>query len=745
MDSGSEDSSSFYDSEDFENAIEGDPNNNNNEDNDNKTYSINFPVASRFLGVNGCQHIKYAKVDKICPLCTPCVICNLPINNKYKTVSNRYNNVYCHKDCLSNNDTESLVITAESANFSFLMSKRMKICHICKFVTNEGILINSEQPINQQSEKEEDQKKEDQKKEDDRLVSIHSRCIQSQTCYVCGQYNRPSDLENILLGMSPSDGNDKREFTLDGTYIRHNNCIVPPCMFCNKMGNVKVAFTSPDSSVFKNNLNPATSVVKSFLTATIPLFQRSFYHEECLVKQPCERCKTTGGNIKYDGTTVRHIDGCTSQQCISCKNIIGSFKYKDFGNDILCHLQCLKCSNCKVTHGEFTYVDGFIIHNEDCSSKFCPTCNLVIGTAEKNELEDGNEYHRECLDNYVCFVCGEQGRGKKIKQRLLFRHKKCSPEVCEDCKKYMGRGTIRQINDKIYHGPDIPGLGNGIGCGPRCNTCNKCSPDDGLTLKLLPSGKYQHTTCINDNCVICSKPLGDPSTLVNKKGINEEMISIHKSCSSNCARCGVLTVNHSKFKRSLTEANKKLIPRQIKGTALILYGLLKRKKTVIVGYNSDGKQIKNNIATVPRELREFIVMEWLHNGFKSEIDNLPLIGNSFDLRLICTKDRCSRENLCPCGDILCWTTSISLQGCQKYRCSNVINSLRDIMTIVLKKDIAIYWPETDEKGFEQVEKEMLKILSSKLSTEKLLLYSVKMPLIAKILAKRQTAPKFISK
>ena len=779
-------------------------------------YEHSFPLGDSIFGLTQCKHTpKGLRIHDFCLECTPCVICGFFItwSNYKRFTSVGVENVYAHRDCckLGIEENAALTIDGTIAKFSFPLLNAKYLCHICKFITVDDVYINTK---------------------DDRIVSIHSRCLLSPACYVCGQFTNSNDLAGFITGEIIPDTNDRENFILEDKYVRHKTCVPPPCVFCKNGENVKFMQVGDSSWRFfyhddclkiqtcefckikggnfrhdglmlrhVGGCSPLECILCKIVIGTSkhklfgdkvschldclkdikcsncgtlagankliyemslrhvscspdeciacnkvigPDMFRNFgdnklCHTKCLGDLICQYCGTRGGHFVYDGTTIKHISKCTREKCIVCDVVIGQTIYEKFTEDKICHMSCLKslkCSNCKTAgSGKLVYDNNSIRHVDNCSPAICPICTTVISLAKKHELSDGKEYHRDCLDNEICYVCNIMGLGKKIKDFTYgFRHKKCNPEICVGCGNYIGKRTVRNIDGKIYHGIDRETKSC---CGPMCKSCDKYNVDDTNTLKICEDGKYRHVTCINDECIVCLRPLGNPRGLRDISTIQIKLISVHAKCTFDCEKCHTINIDISqvKLRPIITEANKKTLPYRIKKTAVIILGIFKQKRTENI---VDG--VKTKIPTLPREIRKLIIELWLSGTVSNNLDCFPLVCDSqdniiLDARSICTKHRCIREK-CVCGDILSWTL-VPMYGCQKGICTNAVNALRDIMINILKKDRRPTWPISEISGQDEVQLEMLKTPSDNLSERQLLLYNIKIELIGNVIEKRK--------
>lgn len=642
-----------------------------------RTYRYSFPLNSdlRHFGVTNCTHC--SGWMKFCLSCTPCVICgdSLAFCDNYDKFSHRGKRVYAHPSCtkLGRRESAKLLVDKTTAEFSLDLTVDVQACENCDYICKSEYM----KVCNQDGD----------------IGSVHFHCIESNVCPICSD----------RAAMATTN------FILEGRYIRHKTCMPLSCIFCGGYENI-------------------TFLPIHETDQALPV------HDTCLGKAECQSCGVKGGPLYHDGELIQHIGTCSSQVCIVCMKIVGPNPFRDFGNGKVYHSECMlniECSNCGCAGGELTYINESFKHIPDCSFKICLLCGDAIGYFEREELDDGTAYHRQCANLAVCYVCEETGVGKKTKDHSkltgepIFRHVKCNTQICYGCDGYMGRSTIRKIHGNIYH--------NILGrqCGPRCRYCNEFKFTDEHNLELSEDGIYYHKECIRDECAVCLEPLGNPEKLYDVYVMNGKKISIHGKCSLICI-CSKTEANWEKMKPDLViaESNKRNLPRQIKETAIVLYMIFKRMRTKIT---IDG--VTTTVPSLPKEIRESIVIYWLYSSFNVEVINLPVKRNLFDVRLMCTEYRCTKDK-CICGDTLSWCAN-PFYGCRKDRCGNLINTLRDIMVYILRIDINVFWPVTETSGYERVESEMLKIPSYKLGMEKLLFYTVKMPLIQHIIDMRR--------
>ena len=664
-----------------------------------KKTSLTFPSDHSVFEVSRCVHKQSHREYgyDFCLECTTCLVCGKSlVHSNIYNYADAVRQVHCHWACgklLLHKDMSSVEFSIPIGNpneveVSFSIKDDARQCETCKFVLKEDESIL--QVYNKNNE----------------MVTIHPRCVDSLSCYVCNTFS---------FNMS--------NFMLEGNIIRHATCIPLPCVFCKNNENVR-ALPVGDTQ------------------------WRFFFHDDCLSAQTCEYCGIHGGNFRHDGVILRHAENCTSNKCLICDIIVGPTQFIDFGDDKVAHLECMTtvtCSKCnskpvfegnglgfgKIAkesnpEGELTYVNGYFRHIKECSSEICPICIKVISLAEKLILDDDKTYHRACLDTIVCSICQDVGHGKKIRHGELFRHKNCNPTYCKGCSIQIGKWAIRKINGESYHGEIDRNC-----CGPICKSCNLYTINDPKTLIISPDGNYRHKNCIDDDCIVCSKPLGNPD-LISDVFTSGKTLTIHNKCRFDC-KCGSINADWVKIEKDqiISEANKKSLSRRLKDSATVLYGILKQIKTSIVSDN--GKVLK---FSMPKKIQQNIVNIWLHKELSGGMHWLPIRKDIFDVRTICIHDRCIGEK-CVCGDTLSWTQPLPTYGCLKTRCVNVINALRDIMVYVLKADIKRDWPFSEKEGYEEIKSKMLRIPAFKLTTYTLSIYFAKMPIIEQIMKKRR--------
>lgn len=396
---------------------------------------------------------------------------------------------------------------------------------------------------------------------------------------------------------------------------------------------------------------------------------------------------------------IRKHKECTPCVCDLC------FKHikdkPELWNKKKYHTECLAkltCRKCKKRDGE--------VKNEShavCSDSICPICAEVIGISESSAMEN-ETYHVNCLNRTKCYLCGEDGKGKKIIDPTRnvfenrFMHDGCSSTKCTQCDKYIANAPIRTVLGKFYHGGLIP-------CGPICRVCKSVTDNDFTTLIQSSENFHKHMECKEEKCPICRESLGDPMGLQLISDMNGDMIEVHKDNCLTTYKCCPSTpkLNYEMYcsgriifrdSPDFSEYNWKQLPVEI--TRLLTAAWL---SILYVCPKLDRNVIKKILCISLSNIPNITHM-------------MPVIMGRFNVNKMCTKYRCV-DHICVCGEQTAHHSD-NIAKCHtsknpsENRCIVIVRGLRDIMKYATKKDGNFDWPDTEADGLRDVSVAVIK-------------------------------------